>query len=910
MADFPPPSLALDAETLLSHSAWLANFARALVANEADIDDVVQQTLATALARPPRHTGNLRGWLGTVARNVVRSTARSDTARAAREVALPPPPPVENPAKAVARAELRRRVVECVLALDEPYRSTVVLRFFEEQEVHAIARLTRSGEDTVRTRIRRGVQRVRELLERQADEEDRGSAHEGVAARVLLLSRLRDIAASADRPFVAGGGGARGSSSVSRGFGRAVGVQTTKRVLVGAAVVAAAGAGWWWKRQREAQRDEVAVARHDPPPSAPTSAPLAATVSPEAVDRSATPAPSPTSTPPVAKPRRVVKTGTLRGFVRDARGIPVPGAHVWAIASPSHEPIFSTPDFANAAGDELELAKVGDTNTSWIGTVSGPDGSYSIDKLPMLPGWAVGALATSLGAELSEIESFDHEHEQLNVDLELVPGLVMRGRVVDENGALLGNAQVTLFTTYQKTMIQSSIVSAPYGEFLGEFDIGFRCGEQLELECRVPGFVRSARMKIPIKPSATLVNVKITMRHRAGTIVRGRIVDPRGQVAALDQLLDQTLPNVASIERPARLSVRAISAVAPVASAPPVAAPAKAGIEGRIDYPAGMYEFVVEEGFKGSLELRLGDVVVGSADLVDLRSPPDLAFDVAKLPRRGGPTTFTVRFVDAESKQGIDFGEEALAAPLGSYGAATLARLRVDSDPTHGVIKYGCMPGPMTIRAQVHGYAATVFHVDVPDERPRDEPLTLEIPRASAGVRGVVVHADGRPVSKARLAVYRVTSDGLSDATGQGVATNPDGEFEFDSLSKGEHVIVASGSPDDAPAVARFTASDPPAEIELRMDRGALVRFQIAPKLAKDDAQDTELTILDHDGVPIDASRTAWRVEKQTFDERSVSLRPGHYTAVARREGDREARVEFDVPAGDTIEIGLEPRAR
>ena len=131
MTDFPPPSLALDATTLLSHSAWLAKFARALVANEADIDDVVQQTLATALARPPRHTGNLRGWRGTVAKNVVRSSARSDTV-----------------------------------------------------------------------------------------EETRGTAHEGVAARALLLSRLRDIAASAGRPFSAGVDGAHGSSAVSRGFGR------------------------------------------------------------------------------------------------------------------------------------------------------------------------------------------------------------------------------------------------------------------------------------------------------------------------------------------------------------------------------------------------------------------------------------------------------------------------------------------------------------------------------------------------------------------------------------------------------------------------------------------------------------------------------------------------------------------
>jgi DNA-directed RNA polymerase specialized sigma24 family protein len=121
-----------------------------------------------------------------------RSGARSDNARLAREVAVPPPSPVESPAEAVERAELRRMVVECVLALDEPYRSTVVLRFFEEQDVGAIARLTATGENTVRTRIRRGVLRVRELLECKVVERSRGTAHEGVAARASVRTSARD----------------------------------------------------------------------------------------------------------------------------------------------------------------------------------------------------------------------------------------------------------------------------------------------------------------------------------------------------------------------------------------------------------------------------------------------------------------------------------------------------------------------------------------------------------------------------------------------------------------------------------------------------------------------------------------------------------------------------------------------
>jgi len=164
------PSIGLSAEILLTHSAWLTKLARALVVSDDEIDDVVQQTYVQALAKPPRHTENLRAWLAAIARNIVRSKSRSDTSRVAREVAIAPPPPIEDPAEAVERAELRHLVVNAVLALDEPYRSSLILRFFEEMDVDAIGRMMGSGDDTVRTRIRRGVMRVRELLERKIDE--------------------------------------------------------------------------------------------------------------------------------------------------------------------------------------------------------------------------------------------------------------------------------------------------------------------------------------------------------------------------------------------------------------------------------------------------------------------------------------------------------------------------------------------------------------------------------------------------------------------------------------------------------------------------------------------------------------------------------------------------------------------
>lgn len=134
----------------------------------------------------------------------MRTDARSPSARVAREIAVPLSAPVESPHEAVERAELCRMAVEAVLALDEPYRSVVLLRFFEEQELAVIAGLTSAGEGTVRTRLRRGLLRVRERLERRIGPDAPGDADEGAAARALLHLRLRELAA--------GGGGATGSA--------------------------------------------------------------------------------------------------------------------------------------------------------------------------------------------------------------------------------------------------------------------------------------------------------------------------------------------------------------------------------------------------------------------------------------------------------------------------------------------------------------------------------------------------------------------------------------------------------------------------------------------------------------------------------------------------------------------------
>ena len=130
----------LSAEELLQHAGWLRGLARRLV-GEAHADDVLQETWKTALERPPRSRAALPAWLAQVARNAARQIRRSETARHKRETKSAKADIDMSAAAVVERADLHRLMVDEVMALDEPYRQVLLLRWFEEREPAEIAAL-------------------------------------------------------------------------------------------------------------------------------------------------------------------------------------------------------------------------------------------------------------------------------------------------------------------------------------------------------------------------------------------------------------------------------------------------------------------------------------------------------------------------------------------------------------------------------------------------------------------------------------------------------------------------------------------------------------------------------------------------------------------------------------------------
>lgn len=156
-------------ESLLAHAGFVRAIARSLVTDENRVDDIVQETWLAALKSPPRHRRSIRAWLATIALNVTRSSARSDTRRSKREVRVAKPESLPSTAELVDGRSMIRLVVDAVDHLDEPYASTVILRYYEDLSPSEIAERQGVPVETVRTRLKRANQRIRTYLDGKFD---------------------------------------------------------------------------------------------------------------------------------------------------------------------------------------------------------------------------------------------------------------------------------------------------------------------------------------------------------------------------------------------------------------------------------------------------------------------------------------------------------------------------------------------------------------------------------------------------------------------------------------------------------------------------------------------------------------------------------------------------------------------
>src|SRR5262245_24958882 len=178
------------AEDLLEQAGWVRRLARHLVADLGLADDLSQETLVRALEHPPRAGLALRSWLARVLQNLVRERRRGEARRLEREERAARGESLASAHEVVEKVTTQRLVVQALLELEEPYRTALLLRYFEDCSPRRIARETGAPLPTVKSRLARGLEKLRARLDRQHGGDGRtwGLALLPLAARPLGAS--------------------------------------------------------------------------------------------------------------------------------------------------------------------------------------------------------------------------------------------------------------------------------------------------------------------------------------------------------------------------------------------------------------------------------------------------------------------------------------------------------------------------------------------------------------------------------------------------------------------------------------------------------------------------------------------------------------------------------------------------
>jgi len=348
------PSPPLDADRLLEHAAWVRRLAGRLLSDPNSADDAAQDAYATALTTGPREASRTRAWFAAVVRHFVRRAQRSDERRARREAGAAQPERVDSTAEIVARAQASRVVVNAVLELPEPYRTTILMRWFDELPPARIAEVRGEPVETVRTRLKRGQALLREWLS-------------GLQAMVVLAGPSRSAT-------VATGGWV---------------MTTLGKVAVGVVAAAAVTASTWALRSpepngSEARASEIAVA---PPPPPPAGSPTVVADAPAVVQDAAPASPAPVAPVKPVSPWSDITAANWRKLVKEDDGETMKRA----IAGLENETLdlaaffgFLEQSFADSivvAGTEEVTKSGGRSDVKWVQVYSNEKHERSAVKL-------------------------------------------------------------------------------------------------------------------------------------------------------------------------------------------------------------------------------------------------------------------------------------------------------------------------------------------------------------------------------------------------------------------------------------------------------------------------------------------------------------------------------------------------
>lgn len=517
-----------DPQALLIHRDFLQRLAAGLLADPSAAEDAVQETWLAVASEPPEagSTRSIRAWLATVTRNAARQIGRSERNRRRRQQRSSRPEATPSVQDIAVREELRRDVVAAVLALPATAREAILLRYYEDLPPREIARRLDVPVETVRTRIKRGVARLRDELDAAY-----GGDRDWRAAMIPM----------AGLPFV------RGVASSTSGLSVAF---VAKLVLL-LAMIPLLIFGW-------SRLD----APGDTPPDRNRIAATGIAAAPSDATSPAEPVPVPTDGEPLPVSATSPSSG-LEGWIVDERDGSGLGGHPVVL---SGIPLESLDD-VNAA----RSADVAEIREAWIErrTVTDTDGGFRFDDLPsgafllLLPihdgyiGMTGAVVLTGMGGLALPVLRPMVEGQAVSAGLVPPPtlaiaassrdtvtvrrarGALLRGRVIDRDGGGIGDARVAVWPSLLiDARLNDRDLDALFGSFAtsvrtdetGAFELSGAVGA-IRLVADAAGFHPSG-VSLAIEMGDDTVDSSIVLDRELAWIVAGLVRDAGGQPIA------------------------------------------------------------------------------------------------------------------------------------------------------------------------------------------------------------------------------------------------------------------------------------------------------------------------------------------------------------------------------------------
>ena len=773
---------------ILANTVWMRRLAQTLVADAAERDEVVQAVWLQALLHAPA-TQNLRPWLAAVLRNVVRMGFRGDARRRAREQAAIGAPPPVTPEELVDRVEIERDVASALLELGEPYRATLLLRYYEDLSAAEIAARLAIPAATVRSRLKRGLAELRARL----DAKSGGDRRRWAVALVPTAAAARMTTAK----------------TIALAIGGALMMKSAIKATVAAALLLLLGWGTavvWRSRApgNEVTRTRAGVAWHvaggvGVPGQAPAT--VDGTSIPEwfgqpgaAIRRVAgrvTAGGAPIAGATVELGSALSDAGLLPAATRrtgaDGRfdfGLVPPAPYSVTATAEQHSADVREVDTRDpgAAADRIELhlgscdaQLVGHVNDASGGPIAGARLCYAdVRASACVQSDASGAYRACLHPRQTKIEVSARGYGAVDEDLEIINRTVRRdflltpeativGRVVRaDDGRPVANASVRSVSgaVGHRVAAPAAVVTDGNGHFalaglapgrhrLSAFATGLAMNEPLELNVRAAG-----------------TTPEIVLRLGAAARISGVVRDERGPVAGARVALGDT---------------------GPLRGGPPGATPV-GGVDA-VTQPDG--SFVLEPVARGAVTVRVADwdVLAPKSLIVDRSALDGVTVTVSALGSIAGRVT----------RQGKPAPNVAIDVPVPGVPAPF-----VYSDADGSYIVHGLRAGKYVVDAQdrAHGFGALSPDIVLGPGEQRTG-VDLECNYAGA-ISGVVVEDDGRPAAGVSVHFAAVHKVDVGEAI-----TGTDGSFRAGTLGGNDDYRAEVHAGDDfrhvfAPADGSF----------------------------------------------------------------------------------------------------------